>query len=97
MKSHLNSLHRSIWDVVEIEMLIANSDEESYNLVEVEQIVHHNSQATTVLLASLCSEEYNKVNDFEGVKDIWCRGFRNRGHSRVCVRWGWLASTHFEW
>jgi hypothetical protein len=61
MKSHLYSLHPSICDVVEIGMEIPDSDNNNYNLVEVEQIVHHNSQVTMVLLASLCREEYNKV------------------------------------
>jgi hypothetical protein len=38
--------------------------------VKVEQIVHHNSQATTILLASLCREEYDKVNDLESTDSL---------------------------
>jgi hypothetical protein len=37
----------------------------------VEQIIHCNSQATMVLFASLCKEDYNKVNNLENAKDIW--------------------------
>jgi hypothetical protein len=39
--------------------------------LEAEQIIHHNSQATTILLAYLCREEYNKVNGLESAKEIW--------------------------
>ena len=35
------------------------------------ETIHHDSQATTVLLASLCREEYNKVNGLENAKEIW--------------------------
>jgi hypothetical protein len=38
---------------------------------EVEQIQHLNSQATTILLASLSREEYNKVQGLKSAKDIW--------------------------
>jgi hypothetical protein len=62
MKGHLYSFHLSIREVVELGMEIPNSNDKNYNLVEAEQIVHRNSQATIVLLASLCREEYNKVN-----------------------------------
>jgi hypothetical protein len=33
--------------------------------MEVEQIVHRNSQATTILLTSLCRKECNKVSGLE--------------------------------
>jgi hypothetical protein len=52
-------------------MEIPDSDDENYNPVEVEQIVHHNSQATIILLASLCREEYDKVNGLESTNDIY--------------------------
>jgi hypothetical protein len=32
---------------------------------------HKNAQTTTVLLASLCRDEYNKVNDLDNAKQIW--------------------------
>jgi hypothetical protein len=33
--------------------------------------VHFNSQATTILLASLSREEYNKVQGLKSAKEIW--------------------------
>jgi hypothetical protein len=35
------------------------------------QIRHFNSQATSILLASLCREEYNKVQGLKNAKEIW--------------------------
>jgi hypothetical protein len=70
MYSHLYSLHPSIWDIVENIMQIPNIDDENYNVVKVEEIIHRNSQATTVLLDFLCREEYNKVDDLENAKEI---------------------------
>jgi hypothetical protein len=40
-------------------------------LEEVEQIQHFNSQATTILLASLSREECNKVQGLKSAKEIW--------------------------
>jgi hypothetical protein len=37
----------------------------------VAQIVHFNSQATTILLTSLSREEYNKVEGLKSAKEIW--------------------------
>jgi hypothetical protein len=45
--------------------------DEGYDLDEVAQIRHFNSQATTILLASLCREEYNKVQGLKSAKEIW--------------------------
>jgi hypothetical protein len=55
MRHHLTSLHTSIWDIVEFGA----------------QIRHFDSQATTILLASLCREEYNKVQGLKSAKEIW--------------------------
>jgi hypothetical protein len=38
---------------------------------EAAQIKHFNSQATSILLASLCREEYNKVQGLKNAKEIW--------------------------
>jgi hypothetical protein len=70
IKSHLYSLHLSIWDFLETGMQIPKSGDETYNPIEMEEITHHNSQATTVLLDFLCREEYNKVNGLENAKEI---------------------------
>jgi hypothetical protein len=45
--------------------------DEGYDSDEVAQIRHFNSQATTILLASLCREEYNKVKGLKSAKEIW--------------------------
>jgi hypothetical protein len=34
-------------------------------------MIHENTQATTVLLASLCRDEYNKVSGLDNAKEIW--------------------------
>jgi hypothetical protein len=45
--------------------------DEAYDSDEVAQIRHFDSQATTILLASLCREEYNKVQGLKSAKEIW--------------------------
>jgi hypothetical protein len=45
--------------------------DKDYDSNEVAQIRHFNSQATSILLASLCREEYNKVQRLKSVKEIW--------------------------
>jgi hypothetical protein len=54
MRHHLTSLHASIWDSVEFGAQIPMVGDEGYDSDEVTQIRHFNSQATTILLASLC-------------------------------------------
>jgi hypothetical protein len=49
MCSHLFSLHPSIWEIVENEMDFESSD----NPILINEQIHKNAQATTVLLASL--------------------------------------------
>ena len=60
MKFHLTSLHKSIWNVVEFGAQVTSVGDEDYDQDEVAQIEHFNSQATTILLASLSREEYKK-------------------------------------
>jgi hypothetical protein len=40
------------------------------NLVFINEQIHKNAQATTVLLASLCRNEYNKVSGLDNAKQI---------------------------
>jgi hypothetical protein len=70
MRHHLTSLHESIWDIVEFGAQGPHVGEEDYDLDEVAQIQHFNSQATTILLASLSREEYNKMQGLKSVKEI---------------------------
>jgi hypothetical protein len=82
MRYHLTSLHKSIWDVVEFGVQVPSVGDEDYDEDEVAQIVHFNSQATTILLTSLSREEYNKVQGLKSAKEIWDvpnRARRRRG------------------
>jgi hypothetical protein len=45
--------------------------DEGYDSNKVAQIQHFNSQANTILRASLCREEYNKVQGLKSAKEIW--------------------------
>jgi hypothetical protein len=71
MRHHLTSLHASIWDIVEFGAQVPSVGDEAYDSDEVAQIRHFDSQATTILLASLCREEYNKVQGLKSAKEIW--------------------------
>jgi hypothetical protein len=66
MRSHLFSLHPSIWEIVENGMHFDNT----YNPVMINEQIYKNAQATTILLASLCRDEYNKVSGFDNAKQI---------------------------
>jgi hypothetical protein len=39
--------------------------------MHINEQIHKNAQATTVLLASLCRDEYNKVSGLDNSKQIW--------------------------
>jgi hypothetical protein len=41
------------------------------NPVIINEQIHKNAQATTVLVASLCRDEYNKVSGLDNAKQIW--------------------------
>jgi hypothetical protein len=71
MRYHLTLVHKSIWDVVEFGVHVPSVGDEDYDEDEVAQIVHFNSQATTILLTSLSREEYNKVQGLKSAKEIW--------------------------
>jgi hypothetical protein len=67
MRSHLFSLHPSIWEIVENGMHFDSTD----NPIFINEQIHKNAQATTVLLASLCRDEYNKGSGLDNAKQIW--------------------------
>jgi hypothetical protein len=71
MRHHLTSLHSSIWDIIEFGAHVPSVGDEGYDSDKVAQIRHFNSQATTILLASLSREEYNKVQGLKSAKEIW--------------------------
>jgi hypothetical protein len=41
------------------------------NPILINEQIHKNSQATTVLLASICRDEYNKASGLDNAKQIW--------------------------
>jgi hypothetical protein len=45
--------------------------DEDYDSNEAAQIRHLNSHATSIHLAFLCREEYNKVQGLKNAKEIW--------------------------
>jgi hypothetical protein len=61
------SLHPSIWEIVENGMHFDSTD----NPVFINEQIHKNAQATTILLASLCRDDYNKVSGLDNAKKIW--------------------------
>jgi hypothetical protein len=71
IRHHLTSLHKSIWDIVEYGAQVPKVGDKDYDSDEADQIRHFNSQATTILLASMCREEYNKVQGLNTAKEIW--------------------------
>jgi hypothetical protein len=71
MRHHLTSLHKSIWDIVEYGAQVPKVGDKDYDSDKADQIRHFNSQATTILLTSLCREEYNKVQGLKMGKEIW--------------------------
>jgi hypothetical protein len=54
MRHHLTSLHESIWGIVEFGTQAPQVGDEDYDPNEAAQVRHFNSQATSILLASLC-------------------------------------------
>jgi hypothetical protein len=52
-------------------MHIVDSDDKNYNAIYMQEMIHKNAQATTVLLASLCRDEYNKVSGLDNTNEIW--------------------------
>jgi hypothetical protein len=71
MRHHLTSLYESIWDIVEFGAQAPKVGGKDYDSDEAAQIRHFNSQATSILLASLCREEYNKMQGLKNAKEIW--------------------------
>jgi hypothetical protein len=71
MRHHLTSLHESIWDIIEFGAQAPQVGDEDYDSDEAVEIRHFNSQATSILLASLCREEYNTVEGLKSAKEIW--------------------------
>jgi hypothetical protein len=70
-RHHLTSLHSRIWEIIGFGAQVPSVGDEGYDSDEVALIRHFNSQATTILLASLSREGYNKVQGLKSAKEIW--------------------------
>jgi hypothetical protein len=85
MRHHLTSLDASIWDIVEFGAQVPSVGDEAYDSDEVAQIRHFDSQATTILLASLCREtahegdEVTKITKHKTIKGELGRFIPNQG------------------
>jgi hypothetical protein len=66
MRSHLFSLHPSIREIIESGMKFDSSNSPMF----INEQIHKNAQATIVLLASLCRDEYHKVSGLDNAKQI---------------------------
>jgi hypothetical protein len=57
--------------LLNLESKVPKVGDKDYDSDEATQIRHFNSQAMSILLASLCREEYNKVQGLKTAKKIW--------------------------
>jgi hypothetical protein len=57
---HLISLNLSVWTIVRTSVEFSNENEES-DFEQLQQI-HHNAQASSLLLSSLEKNEFDRVN-----------------------------------
>ena len=91
MRSHLFSLHPSIWEIVDSEMHFNSSDSPMF----INEQIHRNAQATTVLLASLCRDEYHKVSGLDNAKKIWdTLKISHEGMMSPCSpKWSWWRAS----
>jgi hypothetical protein len=70
MRWHLFSLHPNLWEIVCVGIEQPDSVDESFGPT-MRQLFHRNAQATTILLSSLCREEFDKVDGLQSAKEIW--------------------------
>jgi hypothetical protein len=85
MRHNLTSLHESIWDIVEFGAQAPKVGDGDYDPDEAARIRHFNSQAPSIILASLCRER-NLVRDTikNGAKDLECADIWRTGQCPVC-------------
>jgi hypothetical protein len=69
MTMHVILLNSSVWTIVCTSIDFPEEDEEPR--YEQLQQIHHNAQATSILLFSLEKDEFDRVNGLEKDKDIW--------------------------
>jgi hypothetical protein len=69
MKSYLYSISHEVWQVVCDGVDFLEDGEEP--TLEQPRKIQCNAQAITILNSSVDKEEFNRVDGFEGAKDVW--------------------------
>jgi hypothetical protein len=52
-------------------MHVLYSDDENHKTIYFQEMIHKNVQATNMLLASSCMQDYNKVSGLNNAKESW--------------------------
>jgi hypothetical protein len=89
MHSHLFSLHPSIWDIVENKMHYDNNDD----AIHIHEQINRNAQATTMLLTSLCKDEYNKVSGLDNANENNKFYKKNKSEAHIDKEWDLNCSS----
>jgi hypothetical protein len=65
------------------------------NAIFINEQIHKNVQATTVLLASLCGDEYNKVSGLGNAKQIWdtLKISHEGNDATISPKWSWCKAS----
>jgi hypothetical protein len=67
----------------------------SDNTIFISEKIPKNAQATIVLLASLCRDEYNKVSGLDNAKQIWdTLKISHEGNDATMItKWNWWKAS----
>ena len=68
MKMHL--ITARLWEVVDVGVMIPTNEDREITSEEVHNL-HQNAEAIALLVSSLGSDEFRKVNGMESAKQIW--------------------------
>jgi hypothetical protein len=69
MKYHLFSVHPSLWEIVNVGLI--QPKDGGAMTPEWMQDLHRNAQAVSIILGSVCLEEYNKISGYGIAKVMW--------------------------
>jgi hypothetical protein len=69
MKNYLYSISPEVWQVVCDGVEFPDEDEQP--TLDQQQMIHHNTQAISILTSSIGNEEFNHVDGLDVAKDVW--------------------------
>ncbi|XP_066322441.1 uncharacterized protein [Miscanthus floridulus] len=92
MKMHLITVR--LWEVVDVGVMIPIDEDREITLEEAFDL-HQNAQAVSLLVSSLGSNEFNKVNGIESAKQIW-EALRTSFEGDKSMRKGNIELLHGE-